>query len=213
MFSEGLSNQLDGEVVSVILFGALSFVAFVFTMRWIVIRGFGFSSVMGAMHSYKDACHAANGFIDKLNRVRKKISLLEPYTSEYVHVFQSTGWVQIIALFESLELVEIELDNRIKSRDYDGAVDLARFLCSQDPAVADEFINNEGFRFVSLVMWEKQILEHLTELLDELQKAAETMAGIGVVRKRDRAPTLMTVEAIRREVLSMKAELEQQPLS
>jgi hypothetical protein len=62
-------------------------------------------------------------------------------------------------------------------------------------------------------MWERQLLEHLTELLDELQKAAETMAGIGVVRKRERTPTLMTIEAIRRELMAMKAEWEEQAAS
>jgi hypothetical protein len=213
MAAEGFIGQLDGEVVSVIIFGAVSFVAFVFTVRWIFVNGFGFSSVSGSVNSSKDACHAANAFIDKLNRVRQKIALLEPYTTEYVHVFQSTGWVQIISMFESLELAEIELDRRIKSRNYDGAVDLSRFLCSHDPLVADDFIGHEGFHFVSLVMWERQLLEHLTELLDELQKAAETMAGIGVVRKRERAPTLMTVEAIRRELMAMKAEWEEQSAS
>lgn len=213
MLHEGLMFRLDGEVVSIILFGAVSFLAFLFTVRWIFLRGFGFSGGFGSTHSYKDACQMANGFIDKLNRVRQKIALLEPYTTEYVHVFQSTGWVQIIAIFESLELAELDLDKRIKSRNYDGAVELARFLCSHDPLVADEFINQEGFKFVSLVMWEKQLLENLTELLDELQRAAETMAGIGVVRKRDRTPTLMTVEAIRMELLAMKAEWEAQSAS
>lgn len=213
MLLEGLVGRLDGEVVTIILFGAVSFLAFLITVRWIFLRGFGFHGFFGSTHSYKDACHMANGFIDKLNRVRQKIALLEPYTTEYVHVFQSTGWVQIIAIFESLELAELDLDKRIKSRNYDGAVELARFLCSHDPLVADEFINQEGFKFVSLVMWEKQLLENLTELLDELQRAAETMAGIGVVRKRDRTPTLMTVEAIRMELLAMKAEWEAQSAS
>lgn len=210
MFDVDLLNQLDFEVVSIILFGAVAFLAFVVTVRWILVRGFGVSGVVGAVNTYKDACHAANGFIDKLNRVRQKIALLEPYTTEYVHVFQSAGWVHIISIFESLELAESELDKRIKTRDYDNAVNLARFLCSHDPLIADDFISHEGFKFVSLVMWEKQLLEHLTVLLDELQKAAETMAGIGVVRKRERTPTLMTVEAIRRELLEMKAEWEAQ---
>jgi hypothetical protein len=212
MLGEEVVGQIDIDAFGIVVFGVLAFVGCIFTLRWIVVYGFGVAPFGAAKYSHKEACHAANGFIDKLNQVRQKISLLEPYTTEYVHVFQSTGWVKIIAIFESLELVEIELDKRIKARDYDGAVDLAYFLCSHDPLIADDFINKEGFKFVSLVMWEKQLLEHLTELLDELQRAAETMADIGVVRKRERTSTIMTVEAIRREIIAMKTEWAQSPL-
>jgi hypothetical protein len=202
-------DQIDFQAIAFSTCGVLAAVAFIFTLKWVLVKGFGLSLFSGAVNSYRDACRAANRFIDKLNRVRQKIALLEPYTSEYVHVFQSSGWVTIIGIFESLEYAESELDKRIKNRDYDGAVALAEFLCTRDPLLADDFISQDGFKFVSLVMWEKQLFDHLTTLLDELQMAAETMAGIGVVRKRERAPTLLTVDAIRRQLMEMATDSTQ----
>ncbi len=206
VFGMGTWQEIDLSILGVFLCGALAFGGFIMTLRWVLVRGFGFAALAGAVYTYKEACAAANQFINKLNRVRSKITLLEPYTAEYVHVFQSAGWVHIMRLFESLELAEAELDRRIKEREYDSAVALAEFLCTHDTVVADDFISQDGFRFVSLVLWEKQLLEHLNALLDELKDAAEGMQDIGLVRKRERAPTLLTVEAIRHELLELQKE-------
>ncbi len=197
----GSLQQIDPGVVSILVCGALALVGAVMTLRWVVVRGFGFMNHAGAQYTQKEACAAANVFLGKLDRVRRKINLLDPYTVEYIHVFQGAGWSNIISLFESLQLAEVELDRRIRTRQFDRAVALAEFLCTQDTGHADDFISQEGFRFVSLVLWEKQLRELLDGLLIDLKKAAEGMQDIGVVRKRERAPTLMMLESIQRELV------------
>jgi hypothetical protein len=201
MVAMGNLQEIDPSVIGILVCGALALIGSLMSLRWVLVRGFGLMAHAGGVYTHKDACGAANIFLNKLNRVRRKISLLDPYTVEYVHVFQAAGWSNIISLFESLQLAEVELDRRIRNRQFDQAVALAEFLCAQDTKHADDFISQEGFRFVSLVLWEKQVSQLLDSLLADLKKAAEGMQDIGVIRRRERAPTLMMVESMQRELL------------
>lgn len=154
---------------------------------------FGFLKRIFRGRAHVEAERALNLLRVELEGLRQKFGILGAYSTEYFNTFQAAGWNELRVLLDDLQDTENALNFLMESRRYQDVQEISHYLLGSLP---QEFIKDllgryEGLSHLSA--WRNDARMILLKIITASMASARQTAELGISRKLDRKPTLVTL--------------------
>jgi hypothetical protein len=171
--------------MAISLVGVLTFVS------W--RKGGGWGVRGESERAYQELRHAIQG-------LQHKYAALDAYSNAYFNTFHASGWHDLKALIDDLELAESSLLLLMERRRFEEVRDVSLFLLGRaSPDLAQELMNRfEGLE--NIADWRRRSREILLRVIQASMDSARKIASVGISRNRSKKPTLVTLAELRSSI-------------
>jgi len=142
-------------------------------------------------------------FQEKIGDLRNHILTLEKHSDEYCAVFSDNEWVKLKETLNRLELVEVDVQHHLSSREYPEALSLLERVNSplNSSSPLDQ-VDQEIQHIEELMNWQRTVHGMLKKVVFNLEVAATTTMDLSKPRPiGSPRPTLVTLADIKKVLL------------
>jgi hypothetical protein len=186
---------------SIILCAALAAVGVMYLVRFLVSRSATALRRLFEVRYRNDAYAATEELEMVIEEYKGRVSLLDPYTADYLSAFNEGNWYQALAILDSLDEAYGQLCELLSFGEYLDALSLAEFLIANGARMSDAELERIDERWLDLEFWHSDFDHVLMAVVTRLQQSAEETQRLGIERGRNRLPTLQTLEAFKRKLV------------
>ena len=142
-------------------------------------------------------------FLEKVGDLRNHIFTLEKHSDEYCAVFSDNEWVKLKETLNRLELVDVDVQHHLSTRDFSQAIAILERVNSPLNARSPlDQVDQEIHHIEELINWQRTVHGMLKKVVSNLEVAATATKDLSKARPiGSPRPTLVTLADIKKVLL------------